>query len=66
MRQLILEGRITVFENLFEVFLVFYKSLNSITLQLTFCIKYRKTLFGKGKRQKLNTVFFAMAMKMEV
>ena len=32
-------------------------------MQLIFCIKYRKTLFDKGKRQKLNTVLFAMTMK---
>ena len=30
---------------------------------MIFCIKYRKTLFDKGKRQKLNTVLFAMTMK---
>ena len=27
------------------------------------CIKYRKTLFGKGKRQKINPVPFAMTIK---
>ena len=27
------------------------------------CIKYRETLFGKGKGEKVNTVLFAMAMK---
>ena len=27
------------------------------------CRKYRKTLFGKGKRQKLKIVLFPMTMK---
>ena len=30
---------------------------------LIVCIKYRKTLFGKGKRQKINAVPFAMTIK---
>ena len=30
---------------------------------MIFCIKYRKTLFGKGKKQNLNIVLFTMAMK---
>ena len=30
---------------------------------LIVCIKYRKTLFGKGKRQKINAVLFAMTIK---
>ena len=25
-------------------------------MQLIFCVKHRTTLFGKGERQKLNTV----------
>ena len=33
---------------------------------MIFCIKYRKTLCGKGKRQKLNIVLFAVAMKRKV
>ena len=28
-----------------------------------FCVKYTSTLFGNKKKQKLKTVFFAMAMK---
>ena len=59
MRQLTLEGRITVFKSL-----AISKVLH--LLQLIFCMKYRKTLFGKGKRQKLNIVLFAMAMNREV
>ena len=35
-------------------------------IQLMLCTKYRKTSFGKGKRQKPNIVLFAMAMKREI
>ena len=42
MRQLALGGAITVFKS--------FKSLNCIIIQLIFSIKYRKTLFDKGKR----------------
>ena len=42
MRQLALGGTITVFKS--------FKSLNCIIIQLIFSIKYRKTLFDKGKR----------------
>ena len=37
-----------------------------VKIENIFCIKYRKTLFGKGKRQKLNIVPFAMAMKIQL
>ena len=67
MTQLTLRGRIMVFKSLVasEV-IIFYLLLNYIIIQLIFCRKYRKILFGKGKRQKLNTVLFAMTMKREI
>ena len=66
MRQLTLEVRITVFKSVSKVIhplLIAKININTIDF---FLIKYRKTLFGNRKRQKLNTVFFAMAMKREV
>ena len=59
----LLEGRITV-----NFYIVIHLLLitNSIMIQLIFGIKYRKTSFGKGKKQKLNTLIFAMAMKSDV
>ena len=32
-------------------------------MQLSFCIKYRKTLFGKEERQKLNLALFTATIK---
>ena len=67
MRQLTLEGRITVFKFLAVSKVIHLLLITKLhIIQLIFCIKYRNTLFGKGKRQKLNTVLFAMAMKREV
>ena len=63
-RQLTLEGRITVFKFVAiskVIHLLLITKLHNNTM--IFCIKYTKTLFGKGKRQKLNTVVFAIAMK---
>ena len=67
MTQLTLRGRIMVFKSLIasEV-IIFYLLLNYIIIHLIFYRKYRKMLFGKGKRQKLNTVLFAMTMTREV
>ena len=67
MTQLTLRGRIMVFKSLVasEV-IIFYLLLNYIIIHLIFCRQHRKILFGIGKRQKLNTVLFAMTMKREV
>ena len=57
MRQLTLEGRITVFKSLAiskVIHLLLITKLHNNTIYL--CIKYRKTSFGKAKRQKLNIV----------
>ena len=61
MRQLTLEGRMAVFKSLalskvMHLLLITKLRNNTIDLQ-------HKTLVGKGKRQKLNTVLFAVAMK---
>ena len=64
MRQLTLEGRIKVFKSLAVskvIHLLLITKLHNNTLIV--CIKYRKTLFGKGKRQKINAVPFAMTIK---
>ena len=56
MRQLTLEGRITVFKSVAisnVIHLLLITKLHNNTIDL--CIKYRKTLFGKGKRQQLNS-----------
>ena len=67
MRQLTLEGRITVFKSLAISKVVHLLSItNSTIIQFILYKKYRKTSFGKAKRQKLNILLFAMDMKMEV
>ena len=68
MRRLTLEGRIMVFKSLAASKEARGKRLFLNLLLITkfhnmFCLKYRKTLFGNGKRQKVNTELFAMAMK---
>ena len=64
MRQLTLEGRITVFKSLAAskvMHLLLLTKLHNNTIDLLH--KIQENLFGKRKRQKLNTVLFAMAMK---
>ena len=57
MGELNIERRMTILKSLaiskvVHVLLI----LNSIIIQLILCTKYRKTSFGKGKRQKLTIV----------
>ena len=64
MRQLTLEGRITVFKSLaVSKFIHLSLITNSIIIQLIFCIKYGKTLFDKGKRQKRSNGYEKAIMK---
>ena len=64
MRQLTLKGRLTVFKSLGVskvIHLLLITKLHNNPIKI--CIKYRKTLFGKEKRQKLKIVLFPMTMK---
>ena len=64
MRQLTLKGRITVFKSLGVskvIHLLLITKLHNNATKI--CIKYRKTLFGKGKKGKLKIVLFTMTMK---
>ena len=64
MRQLILEGRITVFKSLAVSKVTHLLLITKLHSNATdFLYKVQKTLFGKGKRQKLNIVLFANAME---
>ena len=55
MRQLTLEGRITVFNSLAiskVVHLLLIIKLRNAIIQLILCVEYRKTSFGKAKKAK--------------
>ena len=65
--QLTLEGRIPVFSSIAVSKLIHHLLITKVhNNAIDFLYKYRKTLFGKAKMQKLNIVLFAMAMKREV
>ena len=67
MRQLTLEGRITVFKSLAVskvIHLLLITKLHNNTIDILYEIQ--KNFIRQGKRQKLNTVLFEMAMKREV
>ena len=67
MRQLTLEGRITVFKSLAiskNINLLLTTKLHNNTIDIMY--KIRKNLYWQGKRPKLNIVPCAMALKNEV
>ena len=67
MRQLTLEGRITVFKSLAlskVIHLLLITKLHINTIDLLY--KIQKNFIWQGKKQKLNIVPFAMAIKREV
>ena len=67
MRQLTLKGRITVFKSLAVsqvMHLLLITKLYNNKIDLLF--KIQEILFGKGKRQKLSTILFEMAVEREV
>ena len=67
MRQLTLEGRITVLKSLAiskVIHLLLITKLHNNTINLMY--KIQKNFICQGKKAKLNVVLFAMDMKMEV
>ena len=67
MRQLTLEGRITVFKSLAiskNINILLTTKLHNNTIDIMY--KIRKNLYWQGKRPKLNIVPCAMALKNEV
>ena len=67
MRLLTLVGRTTVFKSIFlskVIHLLLITKLHNNTIDLLYIIQ--KTFFGQGKKEKLNTVLFAITMKREI
>ena len=67
MRETTLEGRITVFSSLAVSKLIHLLLITKLhNNAIDFLYEIQKNFIWESKRQKLNTVLFAMAMKREV